>query len=313
MNKTTSLALIIMILAVLLGIFHAKSAGVNLFEEQVFELSIKSESDIAAMGKSFHNNICTLESDITVENLTELASREFPFVGVFDGQGYTVTFKGEVSKSLFGYIGKGGVVKNLNIEVSSCELAARIGAILALENEGTIINCRVSVDNATVHSTGAYAAIVTHNKGVIKNVYARASFGNSVDESASTSKHPVIGGIAAYNQGQILSSISEISYNGFTEAEKENIFNNSALNTSLGAVYGASLSGVTENCAAIIDTTDYVSDCKNSNIFFATADERRNVFSEEMLFTTLGFNSDRWAYQNSMFTLIEGEDNGFNK
>ena len=122
-----------MLAGIALGFLHAKSLGVNLFEEQVHTVTVTSEDDIIAMGDSFHNNVCTLEADIVINDVSSLASSELPFVGVFDGQGHTITFAGDVSKSLFGYIGKGGVVKNLNIEVASCDFVARVGTMLLLK------------------------------------------------------------------------------------------------------------------------------------------------------------------------------------
>lgn len=310
-TKKIIISVILMLTGIVLGFLHAKSLGVSLFEEQVHTVAINSEADIADMGESFHNNICTLESDIKVTKLSSLASGEFPFVGVFDGQGHTITLTGDVDQSLFGYIGKYGVVKNLNIEVYTlCNFDAKVGAILALENEGKIINCRINVNNVSVSNNGSYAAVVAKNSGHIENVYTKVSFNNSVSSSA---KRSVIGGIAAYNYGVITSSISEIRYNGFDEAEKENIYNGTTLNTSLGAVYGSNEQGTVDTCAAVIEETAYVADERNQNIFFATSDERQNVFSEGMLFGTLGFDNNRWVYKNSTLTLIEGEENEYNK
>ena len=304
---------VLMLAGIVLGFLHAKSLGVNLFEEQVHTVTVTTEDDIIAMGDSFHNNICTLESDIVVNNVSSLASSELPFVGVFDGQGHTITFAGDVSKSLFGYIGKGGVVKNLNIEVASCDFDAKVGAILALENEGTIINCRIVVNNIKLPTSGMYAAVVTHNSGLIKNVYTKVSFTNTVNPESTAVKRSIIGGIAAYNYGEISSSISEISYSNFEETVAENVFYGSVLNTSLGAVYGSNEQGTIKNCAAVIDKTAYVADCKNNNVFFATSDERNTVFSAEMLFDDLGFDVNRWTYKNSTLTLIEGEDDEYSK
>ena len=124
-----------------------------------------------------------------------------------------------------------------------------------------------------------YAAVVAHNRGVIKNVYTKVSFTNTVDAGSTTVKRSIIGGIAAYNYGEISSSISEISYDNFEETVAENVFYGSVLNTSLGALYGSNEQGTIKNCAAIIDKTAYVADCKNNNVFFATSEIGISVFS----------------------------------
>ena len=65
-TKKIIISVILMLTGIVLGFLHAKSLGVSLFEEQVHTVAINSEADIADMGESFHNNICTLESDIKV-------------------------------------------------------------------------------------------------------------------------------------------------------------------------------------------------------------------------------------------------------
>ena len=309
--RNSIIIFILMLTGILLGFFHAKSLGVSLEEERVHIVAINSEDDIANMGGSFYNNICRLESDIIVENHASLASSDFPFVGVFDGQGYTITFKGDISQSLFGYIGYGGVVKNLNIDVSSCNFDSQISAILALENLGTIVNCRIIADNINLSRHGMYASVVAQNKGVIKNVYTKVNFVNMNTESSLTSSQSVIGGIAAYNYGLITSSICEINYENFDETKKDNVFNGSTINTCIGAIYGMNMQGDVDNCAAIIDSNAYLSDNKNKEVLFVTNEQPYKVFNEDYLFTTLGFDSKRWTYRNDMFTLIKGEDNEY--
>jgi hypothetical protein len=307
-TKKIMISAVLMLVGIALGFFHAKSLGVNLFEERVHTVSINREGDFSDMGASFHNNICTLESDIVVANHSALASAELPFVGVFDGQGHTITFAGDVDQSLFGYIGKGGVVKNLNIVVSNCEFDSKVGAILALENSGTIINCKVTVKSVNLPMSGTYAAMVANNKGVIKNVYTNVSFTNTFVSTSSTVRRSIIGGIAAYNYGEITSAISEIKFVDFSETVKANIFNNSAVNTSIGGVYGVNNGGALRNCAAVIGDDAYVADNKDQNVIVATTSGRGSVFNEETLFVTFGFDSNRWVYMDSILTLIEGEE-----
>ena len=305
-KKTVKILLLIIIVvgASIFGFIHAKSLGVGLFEEKVHNASITSESDIIAMGGSFYNNVCKLENDVTLYQSFGLATRENPFVGVFDGNGHTITISDNAQNSLFGYIGEGGVVKNLHIVVVSTEFTEKTAAIVALENEGTIINCKVTVKYVGVKASGNYGAVVSTNRGVIKNVVVSSSF-----ESKSTdnqTRRTIMGGICAYNYGEIDSCISEVSYKGYPETIKSNIFSGNAVNNSIGAVCGVN-NGTVKNSVSVISESTYVSDNKNKEITFVTDNNRKDVFSEENLFENLGFNEDLWIFINGEFSLIQGE------
>ena len=306
-KKIISTILIMMAIAIGFvgwGFFDAKELGVNFFEEKVQNVAIKSEDDITEMGLSFHNNVCTLENDIVIKNSTSLATRELPFVGEFDGKGHKITFTGDVENSLFGYIGEGGVVKNLHIEVGSADISEKSAAILALENSGTIINCKITVKAAKVSVGGNHGAVVATNKGLIKNVVVKSKFENAVGEGVS--RRSIIGGVAAYNYGDIESCFCDTSFDSFPETVKSNIFNGTAVNSSVGAVYGVN-NGSVRKCVAIVGDETYVSDNKNSNITLVTEANRVEVFNEENIFGALGFDSELWIYLDNEFSLIQGE------
>ena len=123
-----------------------------------------------------------------------------PFVGTFDGQGYTVKYlyinTSEEDQGLFGHVGKvgqgatiknlgicgvvrastnaGGIVGDFNFSTlancwSSCEVAStgnNAGGLVGGANEGKIINC---TSYGAVTSTGAYGAIVGYAWGTTIN------------------------------------------------------------------------------------------------------------------------------------------------
>ena len=105
---TVGLALV----GLVLGLVDALSYGVGYRDESVQTVFLESEEDIRAMGDSFYNNICYLENDITVSDLSVLADSRHPFVGVFDGQGHTITLTGDAAvKSLLAISEKGELSK----------------------------------------------------------------------------------------------------------------------------------------------------------------------------------------------------------
>ena len=306
-KKIVNLAIlaVICVCALFLGFLDATLMGVNLFEEKVHSVGIKSESDILAMGNSFHNNICTLENDIILYRSSMLASRELPFVGEFDGKGHKITLSGNVEESLFGYIGEGGVVKNLHIEVISAEMASKVASILALENDGTVINCKITIKSAILKNSGNYAAVVSTNRGIVRNVVVNACFENGIIDT-SVARRTLIGGIAAYNYGEISSCISNVSYVSYPETVKSNIFEGSAVNSTIGAIYGTN-NGVVRQSVAVVSEETYVRDSKDTNITFVNDSNRKDVFGEENIFGTLGFNDEIWIFVNNEFSLLQGD------
>lgn len=315
MGKNKNLVFNIILLLVVslgmlaLGYWDAKQVGVSFFEEKVHTVTIDEEADIKAMGASFHNNICSLDKDITITDSNVLASNDLPFVGVFDGRGHTITFEHEPQNSLFGYIGEKGVVKNLNIVVKSVTFGNKKGGILAIENKGQILDCTVTVESAKITVKGNYAGVVTNNRGLIKNVIANTHFENAMSEDM-TANHArlTIGGICAYNHkggGQINSCIVQTTFANFNETDSQKIFAGQAVNNSIGSVYGINNGGVAERTDVILADKVYVADSRDQKLTFkASAAE---VYTDENLFINLGFNDKRWELVLEDFGLIQGE------
>ena len=258
------------------------------------------------MGGSFHNNICTLENDVILYESSMLASKEFPFVGEFDGKGHTITLSGNVTEPLFGYIGEGGVVKNLNIEVVMAAMNTKEGAILALENYGTIINCKITLKNAKIGNSGNHAAVVAVNRGSIRNVVVKSEFENIV----TGTRRSIIGGVVAYNYGEIVSCIANTSFISYPETDKNNVFSGSAANTSIGAVCGIN-NGIIKRSIAVVSENTYVADNKinsKTEITFVDGNNKSEVFSADNLFGNLGFDDELWIFLDDELSLIQGDD-----
>ena len=288
------------------GFFDAKRLGVDYFEEKVHTVAVDDMDDLSEMENSFHNNVMTLEQDLTISEFCELATKELPFIGVFDGKGHTVTFTYETQYSLFGYIGEGGVVKNLNIIVKSTTFDNKKGGIFAIENAGRIENCTLTVQSAKVEVKGNYGGIVAINRGLIKNVVSNVSFENDMSaEEAENNSRITLGGVCAYNYGTINSCIAHTQFSKFDATDSQKIFDGTATNNSIGAIYGIRNKGELKHSNAILAEGVYVSDRNDKEIAFKKS--KSEVYTDENLFVTLGFDENVWELVHEEFNLIQGD------
>ena len=130
-----------------------------------------------------------------------------PFCGVFDGNGKTIYYASSIAgenntyeeslQGLFGYIGEGGVVKNLGATYCSFRGTNLIG-VIAGDNAGTIENCRVAYyDSGNVVFTdnlSYYGTIAGRNSGTIRNCVSAGCV--KADNGQNGSK---VGGIVGHN------------------------------------------------------------------------------------------------------------------
>lgn len=117
------------------------------------------------------------------------------FVGVFDGNGYTISnviIDGDFNEGFFEQIGTTGIVKNLTLQ-GSVNARGWSGAIAGI-NGGLIENCVANVD-VTV-AGGSAGGLVSVNRGTLRYSYATGNVvaGVSNDSPRST-------GLVAANEG----------------------------------------------------------------------------------------------------------------
>lgn len=301
--------------ALLLGLFHALSFGIGYDDESVHTVFVESEEDLREMGGSFHNNICYLANDITVSELSVLASERHPFVGTFDGQGHTVTLTGDAAlKSFFGYIGEGGTVRNLRIVVENATLATRatrsVCASLALKNEGLIENCRVTVKELSVELRGHYGATVGINRGTVRYCFAEANFvGNMPAEERQSSGKLLLSAGVAYNYGTVDTLVASVTYRGIDEANGDLATDaqNPAQNRGVGAAVANNFEGGrVENTYALIETGTYLHDV-HVNPLTQSSTDPDSIYSITLLFETLNFDENVWILRNREPVFIQGD------
>ena len=131
----------------------------------------------------------------------------FPFRGVFDGNGKTISYASSIAgegntynnslQGLFGYIGEGGVVKNLGASDCSFRGTNFIG-VIAGDNEGTIENCRVdyysSGNVVFTDNKSYYGTIAGRNSGIIRNCVSAGCVKADNGQNGS-----MVGGIVGHN------------------------------------------------------------------------------------------------------------------
>ena len=174
-----------------------------------------------------------LKNDIDASGLSTyntIGSDDTAFSGTFDGNGHTIVGL-QANGGIFGKLGKGAVVKNINIASSVFTGNAAgdgVGAVAAENNGGTISG--ISGYGNTVKGSGGYiGGLVGKNYGGITNSKDQSTIIAGADT--------VAGGIAGMNGGTV---------DGWPIGYIENVQSNSAVTTGdLGeGLYASNLGGI---------------------------------------------------------------------
>lgn len=190
--------------------------------------------DLTEKGDTFSTAKITLESPVTLD--ANWKGEEISFSGELNGNGNTITMKGNRSQGLFDVVGEinknVGTVKDLTIQVDgninvSDENFAVVG-VVAGTNYGSISNCTVTVNGSiTAASTvtgdentfAAAGGIAGRNSyGTIEHCDVTISGSITATASSTSTDDTIIadanaGGIVGYNVGTIKSSCS-VELNG---------------------------------------------------------------------------------------------------
>jgi len=122
---------------------------------------------------------------------SDVETTKKPFTGSFDGNGYTITgltIEGSCGQGMFGYIGTGGMVKNVALIGGSVSGSHYVGGLVGL-NSGTVQNCYSTGDVTGRHM---YAGgLVGYNSGTVQNCYTTGNIG----------EQRFVGGVVGNNEG----------------------------------------------------------------------------------------------------------------
>ena len=278
-------------------------AGMNEYqfrEERVDVVLVTCEQDLLNLGDGIYNDRIKLANNIEISSAVNLNSEKHPFIGVFDGNGYTSTYKGSMEQSFLGYIGEGGRVCNLNMVVDSFAPDGELGGVIAVESDGVVMDCTVSVGSYQTNNEGSFGSVVAVNNGIIEHTIATVSFSNQDPNGMYT-----IGGIAAHNYSIIRYCVTSVAFDGYPEVDNQYALEHSLQNTSIGAIYGAmGIKGTVQQSCTIIDQNTVVWDRKDNQV--TIYHDRLDVFNAEIMFKTLLFNEKAWRFQGDQFRLIAG-------
>ncbi len=220
-----------------------------------------------------------------------IGSEAFPYTGVFDGNGHTISNFSYTSTDtnyagLFGYV-EGAEFKDLGLIAPDVDAAGGeyVGSLVA-SNGGTIINCYV--EGGSVSGRNYVGGLVGRNNyGTITNCYAQGgsvmgsgsgvgglvgknSWGTITDCYATVSilGNTNVGGIAGYNLGTIINCYANGSVTGYLDVggmagyNSDTIINCYASGSvsgerDIGGMAGYNHYGKIINCCASGNVTGY--------------------------------------------------------
>ena len=152
-----------------------------------------------------------LKSGSTPYNWTPLgdeSSSSTYFTGTFNGNGhlvsgYTITATNSYGIGFIGYLGSGGIVKNLGVSGTISTSASYVGGIVGLNCSGTV-ETSYNRGSVTGLSGSSYlGGVVGFNTGTVETSY----------NTGTVSGHDDVGGVVGYNYTGDPAGTVEYSYN----------------------------------------------------------------------------------------------------
>ena len=239
-------------LALAVGILPGLARGAKA-ETTVAE--IDSYQDLLDFAERVNNGETTLNAKIVVKEIdasasnpknlgydaqttawTPIGSYSSPYTGKFDGNGCTITGLTIESKNdyigLFGYVGEGGCVQNVNLEGGSIKGNNNVGGVTG-SNNGTVSNCS---------NTGAVSG--NDNVGGVTGLNPSGRVSNCSNTGAVSGSN-YVGGTVGDNGG----TVSHCLNTGDVKGSRD----------SVGGVVGDNYFGTVSHCfnTGMVDGEDY--------------------------------------------------------
>ena len=190
------------------------------------------------------------------------SDKDHAFTGTFDGDGYTISglyINGDASTygvaGLFGSVGEGGTVENLNVEGSVTvsdgdDEFSVVGGVVG-SSSGTVSSCNSSVKV----SGGAAGGVVGINRGTVSNC-------TNTGNVTGTTSYFYAGGVVGSNEGTVENcyNTGKVSGSGFSAGGV--VGDNSGTVSNCYNTGGVSVSGIFCKGGAIAgDNSHIVSNC----------------------------------------------------
>lgn len=269
--------------------------------------------DITAKKDSVSNDKLVLLNDIRITDSSfGFGSGNDPFVGEFDGNGYTVVLDFEDGTSdaysLFGCIGKGGVVKNTHFSFGSVTAASNSYAGIANVNYGTVTDCKIDFARLKMRGNdGIFSPCVAVNYGTVSNVYVSCIF--DCDTVEEMENKITFGSVCSYNYGILKNSIAMPVFSGLGCVDEANILLSGGREScKIAAVCALTASTAqTGNSAAVLGDGIYTCDKNGGGItVFASSG---GLFDNSVIFNDLEFDNRIWSLSGNKLELISGGGN----
>ena len=170
-------------------------------------------------GYTFKGMVVRLTEDIEVQDQISLGTSQYPFEGIFDGNGHVIRKIGAVEKNdggLFGYT-NGATIQNITLEAPIVQTGAAgaLGALVDRAENTTFFNCRVTRDPIT--ALGEVRGSADYTGGLAGLATGATSFINCYTIIPVRSTADYVGGLVGYSEG----SINHCSAQGEVTAESK--------------------------------------------------------------------------------------------
>ncbi|MBE6638579.1 MAG: hypothetical protein E7616_03860, partial [Ruminococcaceae bacterium] len=291
-----------------------------------------------------------------INNWTPIGNAGTQFIGAFDGNGKTVSglINGnhkENNIGLFGYVGKGGSVKNVSVLESRLNGYNMVGGVVG-ENHGTVENCNTSGSitsewNYETETEGDVAGgVVGHNSGVVINC----------SNTGSVFGIDFIGGVVGqnfgivtncYNTGSVIGimdigGVVGVNFGAITNCYSTGIVSGSS---GVGGVVGYNHSNILKNCYYLSGAAEHGCgnyDCNDvvsispeelfsgkiayklnlgvtdgTQAWYQTVGENHPAFSGDTVYASGVCSQDNVIYNNNSgflvhdYDVLENTENGF--
>ncbi|MFI3322173.1 MAG: hypothetical protein R3Y50_06570 [Rikenellaceae bacterium] len=205
---------------------YAIMSLINNYPEDYSDLYYEVSADIDLSKTDLKSVTKTSETTIST-NFTPIGSEAYPFKGVFNGNGHTISGLSitcdDAFAGFFGYT-DGAIIKNLTINgtISSSATDSSVGGIVAIaQNETLIINCSSNVTVSGGNAGGIVGTITdssvvnSFNEGVVDGSSNSGGIVGATGESATNTSTEIINCV---NKAEVTGSNSgAISGGGTTE------------------------------------------------------------------------------------------------
>lgn len=293
--------------AVLIGIQYVKNGGVTYNDEFPNTYLVGGDVDESILVKnnsSLYNDEIKLKGNLTISELEQIGTKELPFNGVLNGNGFTITM--DTDHALFGYIGERAIIRNVKIVYENTSLSENINefSVLGVNNSGNISDVHLQIKqlNITKCTNLKYGSMVITNYGKINQCFVEYSL---VNDTNTYKEDVLIGGVVYQNLGEISNVIVNPKFTNFPQ-----ILFGSQNETNIGVVvYLFVKKQKVANCYSIYNTGEYKFKDRKDNAG-SNLDIKATVKLTRENIESLKFNEDLWDFNLDTFfpKLIQGEE-----